>query len=134
MNNELQSQLASILASIQSAASASADFAMEQLPEIAQQYVLYARVVSGVRGLFLLALAVAAFAYARYAYKHPWNTSGWAHERERLRSDSNEFVAYLGPLIGVALLALAVWSFNWMAWLAPKVWLLKELAQLAEGK
>lgn len=134
MNNELQSQLASILASIQSAASASADFAMEQLPEIAQQYVAYARATSTGLGLFLLALAIVVFIYARYAYKHPWNTSVWEQERGRLRSDSNEFVTYVGPLIGVALVALALWSVNWMAWFAPKAWLLKELARLAGGK
>ena len=44
MNSELQTQLASILAAIQRATSASADFALTHLPDIAQQYVMYGRV------------------------------------------------------------------------------------------
>jgi hypothetical protein len=56
MNEQLQVQMASILASIQEATGKASDFAMGQLPDIAQQYLTYGRVsnlalllLSGVR-------------------------------------------------------------------------------------
>lgn len=43
MKDALQLKMVEILTAIQSAVGKSADFALEQLPDIAQQYVLYGR-------------------------------------------------------------------------------------------
>lgn len=134
MNNELQTQLASILASIQSATASTADFAMAQLPDIAQQYVLYGRVQSLWATAVLLAFSAALFYLSRWAYKNPWNTSTWAFERDRKRSDSNVLLIALPAALGGVILFARLISFPWLLWFAPKVWLLKELAILVGAK
>jgi len=134
LNNELQTQLASILASIQSAMAASADFAMAQLPDIAQQYVLYGRVRSLWVTAVLLAFSAALLYLSWWAYKNPWNTSTWEFERDRKRSDSNVLLIALPAAVGGLILLVRLLTFQWMLWFAPKVWLLAELARMVGAK
>lgn len=57
MKEELNTKLVEILTSIQTAAGKASDFALDQLPDIAQSYVLYGRAVSVVAvGLFAAVL------------------------------------------------------------------------------
>lgn len=44
MNGQLQAKMVEILTTIQRGTETAGTFAMEQLPDIAQQYVLYGRV------------------------------------------------------------------------------------------
>lgn len=134
MNNELQTQLASILASIQSAMAASADFAMAQLPDIAQQYVLYGRVRSLWVTAVLLAFSAALLYLSWWAYKNPWNTSTWEFERDRKRSDSNVLLIVLPAALGGGILFACLINFPWLLWFAPKVWLLAELGRMVGAK
>ncbi len=55
MDKELQSKLVEILGSIQTAAGKAGDFALSQLPDIAQSYVTYGRA-------YTLAIAIVGFA------------------------------------------------------------------------
>lgn len=132
MNEQLQLKLVEILSSIQSATKAAGDFAMEQLPDIAIQYVMYGRVMTTASSGFLLLLAVALYSLAFWAYKNPWNISGLSFEKQLERSDSNLTVICLGAIFGGLFSLISFYSFDWMVWLAPKVWLLKELATLVK--
>lgn len=122
MNEQLQSKLVEILSSIQNATKAGADFALEQLPDIAQQYVVYGRASMSVR----LALLAALSALASYAVIRMWRY---------VSRDENDHMQplLLFPVAG-ALLIFGV-TFEHIAptllvWVAPKVWLIKELATL----
>ena len=69
MKDALQLKMVEILTAIQSAVGKSADFALEQLPDIAQQYVLYGRVWSTIAVLVSLAfLVTAVWAALRFGY------------------------------------------------------------------
>lgn len=133
MNNELQTQLASILAAIQRATSASADFALTQLPDIAQQYVMYGRVSSLWTTTALLAAAAAMLYVARWAYKNPWYEDKSYHADRKQRTEGNLAVIAIPAAMGTVLLLIAVTTFNWMVWIAPKVWLLRALARMVGG-
>lgn len=134
LNNELQTQLASILASIQSATAATSDFAMAQLPDIARQYVLYSRVESLWNTVVILAFAGSLFYLSRWAYKNPWNISVYVFDRDKKRSDSNVFLIVMPASVGGLILLVRLLTFPWMLWFAPKVWLLAELARMVGAK
>ena len=134
MNSELQTQLASVLAAIQRATSASADFALTQLPDIAQQYVMYGRVSSLWTTTALLAAAAAMLYVSRWAYKNPWYEDELYRADRKQRAEGNLAVIFFTAAMGTALLLIAVTTINWMVWVAPKVWLLRELARMVGGK
>lgn len=130
MKEELQAKLVEVLTSIQTAAGKASDFALDQLPDIAQSYVAYGRAVTAVSTVVLLVLGVSMLAIARWAYKNPWNISQFSWEKDEKRSKSNVFVVGVGSISGVAFLVIAPLKFDYLVWIAPKVWLLKELASL----
>lgn len=130
MKDELQLKLVEILTSIQTAAGKASDFALEQLPDIAQSYVAYGRAVSTASSVLFLLIAIACFYIAWYAYKKPWNHSPWSFDKHLKRSDSNILVMLAGSFFGVMFGIISVHVFGWMVWFAPKAWLLKELATL----
>lgn len=128
MDKTLEGKLVEILSDIVKATKAAGDFAIEQLPDIAMQYVLYARVKSVVEfGLFLV-ISIILFAYSYWAYKNPWNSSDNYWDRDNKRSESNHVAMFLPAFFGVLILIPNILEFNYLVWLAPKVWLLKELA------
>ena len=133
MNSELQTQLVNILAAIQSATSASTDFALAQLPDIAQQYVMYGRVSSLWTTTAMLAIAAAMLYTSRWAYKNPGDGGGFYHAGRKQRTEGNCAVIFLTAAAGTLLLLIAVTTFNWMVWVAPKVWLLRALARMVGG-
>ena len=123
MKEELQSKLVEILGSIQAAAGKAGDFAMVQLPDIAQSYVVYGRMYHSLTLLMLVAaIALSAFLL--------WK--GYS------RQDSEEgFFCLLGGGIGLFFAMAAMFiedilSSALLVWFAPKVWLLKEIAGLVK--
>lgn len=127
MNEQLQGKLVEILSGIQEGVRQAGSFAMEQLPDIAQQYVVYGRMSATAHLAIFGLLAVAAlyvflvkglFSKAIDAYGY------WKDGR---------IVASLGGG-GISLLfggiAVAQVDNFLLVWFAPKVWLLKELAGL----
>lgn len=132
MKEELQDQLAQILASMQAAASRAGDFAMAQLPDIAQQYVVYGRVKSVALTILVVLFATALGSLSRWAYFHPWNSSPYSWDKGAKRSESNQAMIAIPGAFAVALVFLALISFDWLVWVAPKVWLLKEIAGLVK--
>jgi hypothetical protein len=118
MNEQLQGKLVEILSVIQTATKAAGDFAMEQLPDIAQSYVMYGRISSVV--LMLLGMCLLYLSFRLF--------------RAGIESDSYSVIEIFGP-IGGSLSAVAGGLLTVinaqqaiLVWVAPKVWLLKELA------
>lgn len=130
MKEQLQGKLVEILESVQQATKADGDFALEQLPDIAMQYVMYGRIRTMVETVFFLAVAGCLFATFRWAYKNPWNTNSYSWDKDTKRSYSNYLVMIVSAGLGSIWAIAGVLAFDWMVWLAPKVWLLKELAGL----
>lgn len=130
MNEQLQSKLVEILASIQDAARATGDFAMAQLPDIAQSYIVYGRAVAIAKAAVLLLIGLVLLRYSYWAWRNPWNLSTYSWDRDAKRSDSNWFAMILPATLGTLLCVVAVLSFDFLVWFAPKVWLLKEIAGL----
>lgn len=127
MNEQLQSKLAEILTAIQNAAKPAGDFALEQLPDIAQQYLLYGRVSSLIALALFLGMAVGA-AYAAQAFMRR------AIEAPRLSGVELAYgigcVTAAAASVLTAIIFVSSISGALLVWFAPKVWLLKELASL----
>ena len=127
MKDELQTKLTEILTAIQVGVSKTADFTSEQLPDIAQQYVLYGRVWSTVSVLWWLAM-LAAFAWVALRF-------GFLSKKvDRWGDWSGARLA--AALAGTAATGISSFTLLWelrsamLVWFAPKVWLLKEVAGL----
>lgn len=120
MNEQLQNKLAEILGQIASGVKAAGDFTLTQLPDIAQQYVIYGRVSETfftVMALILLAVWVRGIIWF-------WKKA----------DDTDEYaiILFVGSGGGFTLAAFSLISLNHalLVWFAPKVWLIKEIAGL----
>lgn len=121
MNEQLQAKLVEILAGIQSATKAAGDFALEQLPDIAQQYVMYGRVSS----LIWVALGLAVSFGLGYVTRRVWI---WAVD-DRCGGEPFAILPALATLLSIVLTCGSIQTAA-LVWFAPKVWLLKEIAGL----
>lgn len=121
MEDELQTKLIEILSSIQSTAGKAGDFAMSQLPDIAQSYVVYGRAAHTI-GLIagLLILICTAYVMRR----------GWVSVE---KSGDDFFPYFMGGMVA-SIVGVMVTAINagpaLLVWFAPKVWLLKQIAGL----
>jgi hypothetical protein len=132
MEEELQSKLVEILTSIQTAAGKASDFALEQLPDIAQSYVAYGRAWATFTVVVFLAGFVASlWAAIRHGYANTkavenggWRAGAW--------KDHRVAAAFFGTTASLVLFIFLMSAAQSLAlvWLAPKVWLLKEIARL----
>ena len=127
MEKELQTKLAEILGSIQTAAGTASDFALSQLPDIAQSYVMYGRTVAVIKGLTLLILAVGLAKLAWFAYTKAWYTTIYGG---KARTEGNYCVLVLSAVLAVVSATAAIATFDYLVWLAPKVWLLKQIGTM----
>lgn len=124
MEKELQSKLVEILSSVQSATKAAGDFALEQLPDIAQSYVLYGRVFSLVTIVICLLVLLALVWVFRVTLK-------------ATRAGTVDDVVWVpggivGAIVSVVTVVILLESLQSaiLVWVAPKVWLIRELASL----
>lgn len=128
MKEELNTKLVEILTSIQTAAGKASDFALEQLPDIAQSYILYGRVmglISVAASLSLLMLGLWLLNKTRQHIKD----AGELDNAEPFFFLFGFGVGGVLSLIGVITIYSSLVTTA-LVWLAPKVWLLKELASL----
>lgn len=138
MKEELQSKMVEILGSIQSATGKMSDFAIEQLPDIAQSYIAYGRtwsVITLCMSLGIIALAVWMVFMGRRAVAKDRslesNSTAFYTKYGRLQDDGIRFFLP-GALIAMFGVMFTVFSaqFAVLVWMAQKVWLLKEIAGL----
>ncbi|HYF37588.1 MAG TPA: hypothetical protein VD994_19960 [Prosthecobacter sp.] len=125
MKDEMQGKLVEILTSIQSAAGKASDFAMEQLPDITQGYVAYGRVIETAQFLLCVIVLVAGAILAfKMTTTTKWVDSYGYWEPQRViftvLGAGTSLVGVMGILIEGPQAVLV--------WVAPKVWLLKEIA------
>ena len=117
MKEDLQSRLLEMLTSIQNATSKAADFALAELPDIAQQYIAFGRIFE----TFMFAVGTAALCFL------VWVTI-------KIFRDVNKRASV------VPAGATAFFFFLWvhqvknvvLVWAAPKIWLITELAKLVK--
>ena len=118
MKEDLQGKLVEILASIQDATGKAADFALTELPDVAQQYITFGRVYETVT------LVVVTLLFGLIL---------WALIKMCLDFEPEAVGAF------VVFSCIAIFTFVWwckklkavmMVWLAPKVWLITELAKI----
>jgi hypothetical protein len=126
MTGELQSKLVEVMSSLQTSLGQGSDFAMQQLPELARQYITYGRIWYSTA----FAASVVLCAVCLWAALRCWR-SIQGHDTEEL--DLKLTLCCCGAflfLIG----ALATVQTFLLVWLAPKVWLLQEIVSLARGR
>jgi hypothetical protein len=120
MNEQMQGKIVEILTSIQAATKQAGDFALEQLPEIAQQYVLYGRAMHTVGLVFGVLLAAALIVLAVKKRESIFEMEVWPIP-----------VFVFGG--AAAFIAISVnFGAAMLVWFAPKVWLLQEVAHLVK--
>jgi hypothetical protein len=119
MKEELQGKLVEILTSIQTAAGKASDFAMDQLPDIAQSYVAFGRVSLTLYVVLSLLAIVGAPLIA-------WRVNKGLDEY----AQGIPFIPAAGVAVGGVLVLSTTLNPALLVWFAPKVWLLKEIATL----
>jgi hypothetical protein len=116
MKEELQSKLVEILTSIQTAAGKASDFALAELPDIAQSYVVFGRAWLTLAVVLAVVWVVAVPLGARIIHKRTGEDIVWLSASISLVVPLIILLESLKPMV--------------MVWFAPKVWLLKEIAGL----
>ena len=129
MNEQLQAKLVEIITSIQNATRAAADFTMEQLPDIALQYVMYGRVRSLILLLALLTVAVLYYVFIRRLIA--WSKVGTESDVE-IPAWIFTGVASVFVVPGWVVWTVRTFEEVMLSWLAPKVWLITKLAELVK--
>jgi hypothetical protein len=118
----LDEKIVEILSSLQSAVSATGDYASKQLPDIATQYIAYSRVSLTLGYVICITLIISVVVFG---YKN----------RESIDPSNEDVMLFFS----VFCLAPAVLSFLWalfnfnnliMIWFAPKVYLVYEIKNL----
>lgn len=125
MNDALATKLAEVIGGIQASVAKASDFAVEQLPDIAQQYLTYGRfthtimlvagVVAVVVGLVSMLYCVRKGTAAEYGKEGPYVIGG--------------ILSAISMLVGGAV-SMASFSPFAMVWFAPKIYLIQGLAGL----
>lgn len=121
MNEQLQNRLAEILTSIQNSVGAVGDFTLSQLQDIAPSYITFGRV-------WLSCLVLILLAGLYFSTSHAIKIS-----KKILAKEIDEvyflFVLLIGAAASGFLIGLIDTSHDLLlVWVAPKVWMLKELS------
>ena len=125
MKSELQGKLVEILGNIQSSVGKASDFAIDQLPSIANEYIAYGRTYETILfAIFTLGILVFVClgrkGYVKLTKEH-WDEAGQAML----------IFSFFGTgFFSIGLLA-TVKNFI-LVWTAPKVWLIHEIARLVK--
>lgn len=125
----LEQAVAAILNKALQAAETAGEFVVEQLPDVARQYVLYMGTWHTVRALAFLALLITIVVLYRRLVR--WDM------RDDAEHNDQGFITFVGGIVGgVATLLFVVWPLTTsvktaiMAFLAPKVLLIQWAADL----
>lgn len=127
MKEELQSKLVEILASIQTATGKAADFAGDQLPDIAQSYIFIGRVYETYFFLgFLIFGVFSIFWTLKFGFlnKKALVCGRWTDFRM-----ASAVFGTCSAFLFLFFASINLGSFL-LVWMAPKVWLLKEVVGL----
>lgn len=126
MNKELQKNLADSLNVLREEISNASDYAKAELPELAESFIIYGRVVEtlvaavAVTGVIL---SLILMVHTLWFYKRPNN---WYEDWDDLRLTYFIF-SIIGLIIG-GMFTINVIPSLVLVWTAPKMWLIKEIA------
>ena len=127
MSEDMQYKLAETIGAVHTAVSKVSDFAMEQLPDIAQSYIIYGRIYETLIAIVSIAgAAIATWVAVRKGFFSS-KVDGWG-----FWADGRICCALFGSCAALMLAPFAIYATGsaLLVWLAPKVWLLKALATL----
>lgn len=122
MKNELEPKLVEVIGQLQDAVMKASDFAIQQLPDVVQSYILYGRISNLVTLVFEIAVLYGCWRL----YKLPAKESSYG-------GDVADFLKtmFSGTVGGITLFfALFSIQETVLVWAAPKIWLIKELGKL----
>ena len=123
MQDELKVKLVEVITSIQTSVAKMGDFAVDQMTDIAQQYVLYGIIQSW----FLSTVFSLIGLFGLYKFIKSLNSPWFDH----VEPNKNGFVGFFSILLIGFLIPAYIWINNaLLVTFAPKIWLLKELASL----
>lgn len=129
MNEQLQGKLVEILSQIQTAVKAAGDFALEQLPDVVQQFVLYGRATYTFHiSLAVILIIVSLFLIIKKAIYGKQIGQDYLNSWSENRQGAMVTGIAIG-FIGMFTLFANIGNF-FMVWFAPKIWLIKEIAIL----
>ena len=122
MKNELEPKLVEVIGQLQGAVMKASDFAIQQLPDVVQSYILYGRI----NNLFILMFELAVLYGCWRLYKLPVKESYYGGDEAAFLK-----TAFSGTVGGTTLI-LMLFSIQEtvLVWAAPKIWLIKELGKL----
>ena len=121
MKNELEPKLVEVIGQLQEAVMKASDFAIQQLPDVVQSYILYGRISNLVTLMFEIAILYGCWRI----YKMPAEESHYGGDDGLLKT------MFFGTAGGIALfLMLFSIQETVLVWAAPKIWLIKELGKL----
>lgn len=133
MNTELQSKLLEIVTSMQDGFLKTKDFALEQLPSIANEYILFNRMYLTFLILFILGIAVAwgIFYKKTVIDSQKEKKQSPYHNTFRDNFDTFNFVtAVLVVVLGLTFLVNLRQFF--LVWFAPKIFLIETIAHMVK--
>jgi len=125
MQEQLLQRADAIFSSISNTVAKATDFAGEQIPDIALQYVMFGRVYSTA---LVLGSIVFIIGYMIFLYKN----------RESINDDKITGLVFTTTIVGAAgsMIASMMALFNFkelvMVWAAPKIWLITEIVKLVK--
>lgn len=119
MDKELQSKLVEILSQIQNATS----YTVDQLPELAQQYILYGKISATFWFLFLGFILFISIKSILKCKKAIYN--GTSEDIDGLK-----MIAYFAVGSISFIFLIPIINATILVWTSPKIWLLKEIATL----
>ncbi|MGL5117570.1 MAG: hypothetical protein ACRC7C_19835 [Beijerinckiaceae bacterium] len=132
--SELEKTVSEILIKATNAAEAAGAFALQQLPDIAQQYVRYTAIQSAITATACVLILVAAAFALRWQFKwiSAWQRSGPYEDNERSYSlIPSGFLLLIGGPVVLIILANSLKTFV-LATVAPKILLIQWAAELVK--
>ena len=129
MNDELQNKLAEVLGGIAEGVTQAKDFAVEQLPDVAQQYIMFGMVWETAAFVML----VAATVVCGWMFLHGWKLAN-DDEASYGDADRGPIMMIFGSIAGgtTAVFCLVQLKAVLLVWFAPKLYLLQGIAGLVK--
>lgn len=129
MNDELQNKLAEVLGGIAEGVTQAKDFAVEQLPDVAQQYIMFG-IVWETAAFVMLAVATGLFTWMVLRGWKLWSDDESSHHD----ADKGQMMMMFGSIPGIftAISSIVQLKAVLLVWFAPKLYLLQGIAGLVK--
>jgi hypothetical protein len=129
MNEELQSKLVEVLTGISEGVAQAKDFAVEQLPDVAQQYIMFGMVWETTA----FAMLIAATGLCCWVFVRGWKLA-LDKKSSYGEADRGQLMMLFSSMTGIvfAIFAVVQLRSTLLVWLAPKLYLLQGIAGLVK--